>query len=169
MEGDLTLMKIAVYPGSFDPITMGHLDIIKRAATVFDHLIVAVLNNASKNPLFTVPERLELLHEVIHDLPNVEVDSFNDLLIHYMETKGANVIVRAIRSVSDYEYELQLATMNRKLGDQVETLFMTSSPEYSYLSSSIVKEIARFQGPVSELVPPVVELALKRKNPLLFS
>ncbi|MEX1029258.1 MAG: pantetheine-phosphate adenylyltransferase [Paenibacillaceae bacterium] len=162
-------MKIAVYPGSFDPLTLGHLDIIKRAADVFDHLIVAVLNNASKNPLFTVPERLELLNEVIQDLPNVEADSFNDLLIHYMETKGAKVIVRAIRSVSDYEYELQLATMNRKLGDQVETLFMTSSPEYSYLSSSIVKEIARFQGPVSELVPPVVEQALKRKNPQLFS
>jgi pantetheine-phosphate adenylyltransferase len=169
MEGEFNFMKIAVYPGSFDPLTLGHLDIIKRAADVFDHLIVAVLNNASKNPLFTVPERLELLNEVIQDLPNVEVDSFNDLLIHYMQTKNANVIVRAIRSVSDYEYELQLATMNRKLGEQVETLFMTSSPEYSYLSSSIVKEIARFQGPVSELVPPVVEQALKRKNPQLFS
>src|SRR5690554_2575772 len=143
-------MRIAVYPGSFDPLTMGHLDIIKRAAKVFDLVIVAVLNNASKNPLFTVPERLVLINEVIQELPNVEADSFNDLLISYMQTKGANVIVRAIRSVSDYEYELQLATMNRKLGEEVETLFMTSSPEYSYLSSSIVKEIARFQGPVSE-------------------
>jgi pantetheine-phosphate adenylyltransferase len=156
-------MKIAVYPGSFDPVTWGHLDIIKRAATVFDRLIVAVLNNAGKNPLFTVEERIKLLHDVTADLPNVEIDSFHDLLIHYMKTKESRVIVRALRSVSDYEYELQLASMNRKLGDDVETLFMTSSPQYSYVSSSIVKEIARFHGPVSELVPPVVEKALADK------
>lgn len=156
-------MRIAVYPGSFDPVTYGHIDIIKRAANVFDRLIVAVLNNAGKNPLFTVPERIELLKDVTRGLENVEVDFFQDLLIHYMRTKQAKVIVRALRSVSDYEYELQMASMNRKLGDDVETLFMTSSPQYSYLSSSIVKEIARFHGPVSELVPPVVEQALKRK------
>ena len=156
-------MKIAVYPGSFDPVTYGHLDIIKRAADVFDHLIVAVLNNTGKNPLFSVDERIELLRKVTKDLPNVEVDGFRDLLIHYMKSRNANVIVRALRSVSDYEYELQLATLNRKLGDHVETFFMTSSPEYSYLSSSIVREIARFQGPVSELVPEVVELALIEK------
>lgn len=156
-------MKVAVYPGSFDPVTLGHLDIIRRASAVFDRVIVAVLNNAGKNPLFTVPERMDLLHQVTAGLHNVEIDSFNDLLIEYMKTKQANVIVRALRSVSDYEYELQLASMNRKLGDDVETLFMTSSPQYSYLSSSIVKEIARFHGPVSELVPPEVELALKHK------
>lgn len=156
-------MKVAVYPGSFDPVTLGHLDIIKRAAKVFDRLIVAVLNNSSKNPLFTVEERILLLQEVTRDLPNVEIDGFRDLLIHYMRTKQADVIVRALRSVSDYEFELQLATMNRKIGDDVETLFMTSNPEYSYLSSSIVKEIARFHGPVSELVPPVVEKALADK------
>lgn len=156
-------MKVAVYPGSFDPVTLGHLDIIRRAADVFDTLIVAVLNNASKNPLFTVEERIFLLKEVTSDLPNVQIDGFQDLLIHYMRMKQANVIVRALRSVSDYEFELQLATMNRKLGHHVETLFMTSSPEYSYLSSSIVKEIARFHGPVSSLVPPVVEKALSDK------
>lgn len=156
-------MRIAVYPGSFDPVTYGHIDIIKRAANVFDHLIVAVLNNAGKNPLFTVPERIKLLEEVTRGVDNVEVDFFQDLLINYMKTKKARVIVRALRSVSDYEYELQLASMNRKLGKDVETLFMTSSPQYSYLSSSIVKEIARFHGPVSELVPPVVEQALREK------
>ena len=154
-------MKVAVYPGSFDPVTYGHLDIIKRASHVFDHLIVAVLNNSTKNPLFTLEERIGLLQEVTRELPNVEVDGFQDLLIHYMKSK--QVIVRALRSVSDYEYELQLATMNRKLGDRVETFFMTSSPEYSYLSSSIVREIAKFHGPVSELVPDVVEKALATK------
>ncbi len=155
--------KIAVYPGSFDPVTLGHLDIIHRAASVFDKLIVAVLNNTSKNPLFTVEERTGLLSQVTDKLHNVEIEHFQDLLIHYMETKQATVIVRALRSVSDYEFELQLATMNRQLGGGVETLFMTSNPKYSFLSSSIVKEIARFHGPVGELVPPEVELALKGK------
>lgn len=156
-------MKIAVYPGSFDPVTLGHLDIIKRASKVFDRLIVGVLNNTSKNQLFTTDERIALLRQVTSDLPNVEIDGFHDLLIHYMRTKQADVIVRAIRSVSDYESELQMATMNRKIGENIETLFMTSSPEYSYLSSSIVKEIASFGGPIHDLVPPVVEQALKSK------
>lgn len=156
-------MKAAVYPGSFDPVTLGHLDIIKRAADVFDHLTVAILNNPSKKSLFTVEERIVLLREVTKDLPNVTIDGFKDLLINYMRQKNVNVIVRALRSVSDYEFELQLATMNRKVGEHVETLFMTSSPQYSYLSSSIVKEIAMFHGPVSELVPPFVEQALKEK------
>ncbi len=156
-------MKSAVYPGSFDPVTFGHLDIIKRAADVFDHLTVAVLINPSKKSLFTVEERIVLLREVTKELPNVHIDGFQDLLIHYMRDKNVNVIVRALRSVSDYELELQLATMNRKLGDHVETLFMTSSPQYSYLSSSIVKEIAMFNGPVSELVPPIVEQAMRAK------
>jgi pantetheine-phosphate adenylyltransferase len=156
-------MKAAVYPGSFDPVTLGHLDIIKRASDVFDHLTVAILNNPSKKSLFTVEERIVLLREVTKDLPNVTIDGFKDLLINYMRQKNVNVIVRALRSVSDYEFELQLATMNRKVGEHVETLFMTSSPQYSYLSSSIVKEIAMFHGPVSELVPPFVEQALKEK------
>ena len=155
--------NIAVYPGSFDPVTYGHLDIIKRASQICDHLIVAVLNNTSKTSLFTLEERIALLKEVTKDLPNVEIDGFRDLLIRYMKSKNARVIIRAIRSVSDYEYELQLATLNRKLGEDVETLFMTSSPEYSYLSSSVVREIASFNGPVGELVPEVVEKALRRK------
>jgi pantetheine-phosphate adenylyltransferase len=157
------MKNIAVYPGSFDPVTYGHLDIIKRASQICDHLIVAVLNNTSKTSLFTLEERIALLKEVTKDLPNVEIDGFRDLLIRYMKSKNARVIIRAIRSVSDYEYELQLATLNRKLGEDVETLFMTSSPEYSYLSSSVVREIASFNGPVDELVPEVVEKALRQK------
>lgn len=155
--------KIAVYPGSFDPVTMGHLDIIHRAAKHFDHLIVSVLNNSSKNPLFSVDERKELLREVTKDLPNVEVDSFRDLLVNYMRTKQAHIIVRGLRAVSDFEYELQLASTNHKLSEEVETLFMMTNPKYSYLSSSIVKEIAKFHGPVHDLVPDVVETALRTK------
>ncbi|WP_159887014.1 pantetheine-phosphate adenylyltransferase [Paenibacillus puerhi] len=154
---------IAVYPGSFDPVTNGHLDIIHRAAHVFDKLIVAVLNNTSKNPLFSVEERMELLRHATADLPNVEIDSFRDLLINYMKQKDAHLIVRGLRAVSDFEYELQMASTNRKLCEDIETFFMTSSPQFSYLSSSIVKEIARFQGPVGDLVPPVVEQALHEK------
>jgi len=156
-------MKVAVYPGSFDPVTNGHLDIIRRAAKQFDRLIVAVLNNTSKNPLFTLDERMGLLRDVTDDLPNVEVDGFRDLLINYMEKKNAHVIVRGLRAVSDFEYELQLATANHKLSPDVETFFMMTSPDYSFLSSSIVKEIAKFQGPVADLVPPAVEKALRAK------
>lgn len=155
--------RVAVYPGSFDPVTNGHLDIIHRAAKVFDKLIVAVLNNTSKNPLFSVEERTELLRKVTADLPNVEIDSFRDLLINYMKQKDARLIVRGLRAVSDFEYELQLASTNRKLCEDIETFFMTSTPKYSYLSSSIVKEVARFHGPVIDLVPPEVERALREK------
>lgn len=156
-------MKIAVYPGTFDPVTNGHLDIIHRSAKVFDKLIVAVLNNTSKNPLFSVEERTELLRKVTSDLPNVEIDSFRDLLINYMKQKDAHLIVRGLRAVSDFEYELQMASTNRKLDESFETFFMTSTPQYSYLSSSIVKEIARFHGPVTDLVPLEVEKALRLK------
>lgn len=155
--------RVAVYPGSFDPVTQGHMDIIQRAAKHFDKLIVAILNNTSKNPLFTVEERKHLLMEVTAHLPNVEVDSFRDLLVNYMRTKQAHVIVRGIRSVTDFEYELQMASTNHKLDGDIETIFMMTNPKYSYLSSSIVKEVAQFGGPVNDLVPPVVERALRGK------
>jgi pantetheine-phosphate adenylyltransferase len=156
-------MKVAVYPGSFDPVTYGHLDIIHRAAKQFDRLIVAVLNNTSKNPLFSLEERKRLLADVTKDLPNVEIDGFRDLLINYMKQKRAHVIVRGLRAVSDFEYELQMASMNHKLSGNIETFFMMTNPAYSYLSSSIVKEIAKFHGPISDLVPPEVEQALREK------
>jgi len=156
-------MRTAVYPGSFDPVTNGHLDIIHRAAKVFDKVIVAVLNNTSKNPLFSLEERIELLRQVTDDCPNVEVDGFRDLLVNYMKKKNVHVVVRGLRAVSDFEYELQMASTNRKLDEEVETFFMTSTPKYSYLSSSIVREIARFHGPVVDLVPPIVEKALAEK------
>ncbi|MZQ81634.1 pantetheine-phosphate adenylyltransferase [Paenibacillus sp. 5J-6] len=158
-------ITVAVYPGSFDPVTYGHLDIIHRAAKVFDKLIVAVLNNTSKNPLFTLEERMDLIRRVTKDLPNVEVDGFRDLMVNYMKHRNVRLIVRGLRAVSDFEYELQMASTNHKLNSDVETFFMTSKPQYSYLSSSIVKEIARFHGPVVDLVPPEVEEALQNKFP----
>jgi pantetheine-phosphate adenylyltransferase len=154
---------ISVCPGSIDPVTYGHLDIIRRAAVVYDKVIIAVLKNASKNPLFSIDERKQMLEEVTKDLPNVEVDSFDDLLINYMNEKKAHVIIKGLRAVSDFEYELQMASLNRKLSDQIETFFMMSSTQYSYLSSSIVKQIAQFDGPISDLVPPEVEVALRAK------
>ncbi|WP_239617111.1 pantetheine-phosphate adenylyltransferase [Cohnella mopanensis] len=158
-----SVTRIAVYPGSFDPVTFGHLDIIRRAAKQFDRVIVAVLNNTTKTPLFSVQERKELLAEVTRDLPNVEIDSFRDLLVRYMRSRQAQVIVRGIRSVTDFEYELQMASTNRQLDEGIETVFMMTNPKYSYLSSSIVKEIAKFNGPVQDLVPPAVEKALQGK------
>ncbi|MCI3919084.1 pantetheine-phosphate adenylyltransferase [Paenibacillus sp. TRM 82003] len=155
--------KVAVYPGSFDPVTNGHLDIIRRAAAQFDKLIVAVLNNTSKNPLFSLDERMQLLRAVTADIPNVEVDGFRDLLVNYMKQRQAHVIVRGLRAVSDFEYELQLASANHKLSPDVETFFMMTNPQYSFLSSSIVREIAKFHGPVADLVPPDVERALEKK------
>jgi pantetheine-phosphate adenylyltransferase len=155
--------RIAVCPGSFDPVTYGHLDIIHRAAGIFDKVIVAVSNNSSKTPLFSIDERVRLLREVTQGIPNVEVDSFSDLLINYMRQKNAHVIVKGLRAVSDFEYEMQMASLNHKLSDNIETFFMMTSPQYSYLSSSIVKEIARYKGPVSDLVPETVEQALREK------
>ncbi|MGO4543830.1 pantetheine-phosphate adenylyltransferase [Paenibacillus sp. 2TAB23] len=155
--------RVAVYPGTFDPVTYGHLDIIRRSAKQFDRLIVAVLNNSSKNPLFSVEERKALLTEVTSDIPNVEIDSFRDLLVRFMKSRQANVIIRGIRSVTDFEYELQLASTNHLLDAEIDTMFMMTNPKYSYLSSSIVKEIAQFQGAVHELVPPVVEQQLRIK------
>jgi pantetheine-phosphate adenylyltransferase len=155
--------RVAVYPGSFDPVTYGHLDIIKRSARQFDRLVVAVLNNTSKNPLFSVEERMELLAEVTKDLPNVEIDSFRDLTVRLVKSKNGDVIIRGIRSVTDFEYELQLASTNHLLDPDIDTMFMMTNPKYSYLSSSIVKEIAMFEGEVRELVPPEVEVRLKEK------
>lgn len=155
--------RVAVYPGSFDPVTLGHLDIIQRASKMFDRVIVAVLNNRSKQPLFSVEERKELLAKVTEPMPNVEIDSFRDLLVRYMRSKNAQVIVRGIRSVTDFEYELQLASTNQHLDNGIETIFMMTNPKYSYLSSSIVKEIAQFHGNVHELVSPEVERALRVK------
>ncbi|GGG12179.1 pantetheine-phosphate adenylyltransferase [Paenibacillus aceti] len=155
--------RIAVYPGSFDPITNGHLDIIQRASRQFDKLIVAVLNNLSKKPLFTVEERKELISSVTSHLPNVEVDSFRDLLVNYVDYRKADVIVRGIRSVTDFEYELQMASLNKQLNHNVETIFMMTNPKYSYLSSSVVKEIACFNGALGDLVPLEIEQALRKK------
>lgn len=157
------MSKIAVVPGSFDPITMGHLDIIKRASTIFDEVKVVVMNNSSKNPLFNVEERMALIAEVTRSIPNVQVDSFAGLLIDYSIEVKANAIVRGLRAVSDFEYEMQITSMNRFLNENIETLFMISNNQYSFLSSSIVKEVAKYGGNISTLVPAAVEEALKQK------
>lgn len=156
-------MAIAVCSGSFDPVTYGHLDIIARGANVFDKVIVAVLINSKKNSLFSVEERVDLLRQATADIKNVEVDSFDGLLIDYMNKKGAQVIIRGLRAVSDFEYEMQVASINKKLDENIETFFMMTNNQYSYLSSSIVKEVAKYKASVADLVPPFVEEALKRK------
>jgi pantetheine-phosphate adenylyltransferase len=156
-------MKIAVYPGSFDPVTYGHLDIIQRGAKVFDKIIVAVLINASKNPLFTVEERKELIREATKDMPMVEVDSFDGLLVDYLHKRQANVILRGLRAISDFEYELQIASTNRKLDEEVETFFLMTSNKYSFISSAMVKEVARYGADVKDLVPEHVAEALRKK------
>lgn len=156
-------MNIGIYPGSFDPITFGHLDIIKRSAKLFDRLIVAVLSNPQKKPLFTVDERIEMIRQSINNAPNIEIDSFSGLLIDFARLKQARVIIKGLRAVSDFEYELQMALMNKKLDERIETVFIMTSSKYSYLSSSIVKEVASFGGCVASLVPPLVEKQLKQK------
>ena len=157
-------MTIAIYPGSFDPVTRGHLDIIGRASNTMDRLIVAVLKNSSKNPMFSVEERVSLLKAEITDLANVEVDSFDGLLVDYAKKKGAKVIIRGLRAVTDFEYELQMSQTNRKLAPDVDTLFFNTNLEYAYLSSSIVKEVASFGGDISAFVTPLVEQAIRRKT-----
>lgn len=150
-------MKRAVYPGSFDPVTFGHLDVIKRASEMFDVLVVSVLNNKVKTPLFSVEERVKILEEATRDIPNVEVDSFSGLLINYAAEKNIHVAVRGLRAITDFEYELQIAQTNRKLSDgALDTMFLTTSLEYAYLSSSSVKEIASFGGNISQCVPDFV-------------
>lgn len=154
---------VAVYPGSFDPVTNGHLDLIARGAKIFDHLIVAVLQNREKAPLFSAGERVEMLREVTGQWASVEVDLFDGLLVEYVRRRQAHVILRGIRAVSDYEYELQMALMNRRLEPQVETVFMMPDARYSYLSSHLVREIAQFGGRIEGLVPPAVEERLRAK------
>lgn len=155
--------KIAVYPGSFDPITYGHIDIINRALQIFDNVIVAVACNSSKNSLFAMDERLSLIREVLYDNGRVKVDTFDGLLVDYVRSQNATVIIRGLRAVSDFEYEFQLAQINRGISTDVETLFMMTSVPFSYLSSSVVKEISSLKGPVDNLVPPLVKKALEDK------
>lgn len=156
-------MAIAVYPGSFDPVTRGHLDIIKRAAKINDHLIVAVLINSAKHPLFTVEERVELLRECCKDMPNVTVDSFDGLTVDFAKKNHASVMVRGLRAVTDFENEIQLAQTNHALMPGIETMFLATSIKWSYLSSTIVKEAARYGSSISKFVTPNVEEAVNRK------
>jgi pantetheine-phosphate adenylyltransferase len=155
--------RIAIYPGSFDPLTNGHLDVIQRAAKLFDHVIVAVAENDSKHPFFTLVERAALVKKAVVDLPNVQTDSFDGLLVEYVAAKKARAIVRGLRAVSDFEFEFQLALMNRKLDGNIETIFMMPKDTYTFLSSRIVKEIARLGGDVSAFVPAHVRAALLKK------
>jgi pantetheine-phosphate adenylyltransferase len=154
----------AIYPGSFDPLTFGHVDVVERSARLFDHVIVSILTNAQKAPLFTVEERIEIMNEILkRRFKNVEVDVFHGLLVDYAKQKKAQVIVRGIRAVTDYEYEFQMALMNRRLMPDIETVFMTPAENYSYLSSRLVKEIAELGGSVRGLVPEIVENRLKQR------
>ena len=157
------MASIAVCPGSFDPITYGHLDIIRRGAKVFDMVYVVVLNNSAKNPLFTAEERISLIKEVTKEIPNVKVAEFSGLLIEYAKSVNANAIIRGLRAVSDFEYEMQITSMNRVLNEDIETFFIMTNNQYSFLSSSIVKEVAKYNGNISTLVPPIVEKELQKK------
>ena len=152
-----------IYPGTFDPITSGHLDLIERGSRLVDKLIVAVLANESKHPLFSMAERTEMLREATSHIPNVEVDNFDGLLVHYAAARGATLLMRGIRAVSDYEYELQMAMMNRTMESRVETLFLVPSPQTFFVSSSLVKEILLQGGDISRFVPPATERMLKKK------
>ena len=156
-------MRTAVYPGSFDPLTNGHLDIIRRSTHLFDRVIVALLENEGKSPLFTVAERKDLITTCTRDIPGVEVQSFTGLLVDFMEGVSSNVVVRGIRAVSDYEYELQMALMNRRLEPRIETVFMMSGEAYSYLSSRLTKEVFKLGGSIRGLVPGLVEQRMKAR------
>lgn len=159
-------MRVAVYPGSFDPLTNGHLDIIRRATALFDRVVVAVLENEGKSPLFSVRERMEMIARCVGGAERVEVNSFSGLLVDFMRSIDATVVVRGIRAVSDYEYELQMALMNRELYSGAETIFMLPAVEYTFVSSRLVKEVFRLGGNISHLVPPPVLDALKRRLPV---
>jgi pantetheine-phosphate adenylyltransferase len=154
---------VAIYPGSFDPITNGHLDLIRRSSGLFGRLIVAILRHETKKPLFSVEERMEMLRETVHVYPNVEVDSFDGLLVDFAAARRATVILRGIRAISDYEYELQMALMNRRLQPGIETVFLLSNEAYSFISSRLVKEVFGLGGNIAGLVPPTVEERLHRR------
>lgn len=156
-------MSIAVYPGSFDPVTLGHLDIIERTARIMDRVIIGVLNNNSKTPLFSVEERVNMLRSVTAQITNVEVQSFDGLLVDFVRKNGANVIVRGLRAITDFEYELQLSQTNRIIAPEIDTLFLTTNLKYSYLSSSIVKEIATYHGDISAFLPPEILEQVEKK------
>ncbi|HEV7921375.1 MAG TPA: pantetheine-phosphate adenylyltransferase [Thermoanaerobaculia bacterium] len=162
-------MRIAVYPGSFDPLTNGHLDIIRRATRLFDRVLISVLENEGKSPLFSVSERVELIVRSTSDIAAVEVHSFSGLLVDFMQRMHATAVIRGIRAVSDYEYELQMALMNRELNPGVETIFMLPAVEYTYVSSRLVKEVFRLGGDIARLVPPEVLESLKARLPQAVS
>lgn len=149
-------MSIAIYPGSFDPVTLGHYDIIKRSAVMFDQVIIGVLNNTSKKPLFSLEERVNMLQDTVSDLPNVSVESFNGLLVEFVKQKQTNIIIRGLRALTDFDLEMQMAQSNRMVAPDVDTVFLSTSLEYSYLSSSIVKEYARYGVDLKEFVPECV-------------
>ena len=157
--------QLAIYPGSFDPLTNGHVDIIQRGSKMFDRIVVAILLNVEKSPLFTVAERVDIAREVFAGYPNVEVDTFDGLLVEYARRKRAGVIVRGLRAISDFEYEMQMALMNRHLNPDVETVFMMPAETYTYVSSRLVKEVVALGGSVTGLVPTLVEDRLREKRP----
>ena len=158
-------MVVAVYPGSFDPATYGHLDVIKRASVSFDKIIVGVLHNSAKSPLFSVEERVNILEKATKDIPNVEVKPFEGLSVNFARENHAQVIIRGLRAVTDFEYELQMAQTNRVLAQDIDTVFMTTSLEYAYLSSAIMKEVASFGGDLSKFAPPEIIEAVRQKMP----
>ncbi|MEM4662421.1 MAG: pantetheine-phosphate adenylyltransferase [Candidatus Diapherotrites archaeon] len=163
MKNQSTNPKVAVYPGTFDPITYGHIDVIERASKIFDKVIVAVTNNPRKQPLFTVEERVTLAKEALKHIPNIEVDSFEGLLVNYMKSKKAKTVLRGLREMSDFSYEFQQAIINRKLYEEIDTVFIMTSPKYFYINSSVVKELASLGACIKELVPPVVEKKIFEK------
>lgn len=156
-------MRIGIYPGSFDPVTLGHLDIIKRSAKMVDKLVIGVLNNSKKTPVFSVEERKSMLEKVTKDIPNVQVEAFQGLLVDFVKEQNATVIFRGLRAVSDFEYELQMAQLNRNLSPEVDTLFLATSVEYAYLSSSSVREVAKYHGDISSMVPEELLEEIKEK------